>query len=273
MLKVVRDLREVPTYAMLALKYTGKNERDWRRRWRRWQAAGWVTVTSRGMGSYQRVRLTTRGLRLLEPLTPPCELPASPVLYISASGTPVPSEPEPKKKRLIAPRATSTRYLDHTLSIVDLFVALLLGSVPPDVLTPSWTVQRHAWITAPAIPDLLAVWRKLGLILLFEIDCGSEHLTKFLIPKLGRLQDYVRDQTPGAAVTILVLTPRLARQRKLRQDIQKNLPSDISILVESLPDRPGPQTLALFQKRYAQEVASWSQTRPFAVSRPVESSG
>jgi hypothetical protein len=123
---------------------------------------------------------------------------------------------------LFAPaKVVALKDVAHTLAINDLRVALSAVNRPAFVW-PAWFLQRRL-LLAPAIPDVLARWRRVtksdDLLFAAEIDLGGESLGAVFLPKLKRLHEFLNSVAEGGRTGIAVFTRGSRRVDLLKQHV------------------------------------------------------
>lgn len=111
---------------------------------------------------------------------------------------------------------------EHTRMIGQAAAWLATQPIPPDELLPAWALQRYFAGRMPAVPDLLAVWkREPPAALAVEVDLGTEPLASVFLPKLGVLQTAFVAMLPDMQRQILVLVPSERRRQALAESLSR----------------------------------------------------
>jgi hypothetical protein len=235
-----RDLRagvwigqghEVAQYQLHEAVFSGRSPVVVSRFTKRWKERGLLAVERWNRIGMNRLRLTGKGRDYL-------------LAYSAAE----------EEDLFVPARAVAAKDLAHRLWINDLRV--ILGRLPaqPELLLPSWAIERRFVPRLPAIPDVLSVTRRgeSTSALAVEVDLGGEPLRSVFVPKLGVLQSVLRDQAPDGAAAILVLTSS-DRRRDTISDMTADL-DGTPIAVETLPQDCGREGLLRLEAMFAPTV-------------------
>ena len=225
---------EVAQYQLHEAIFRGRSPVVVSRFTKRWRERGYLLVERWNRVGMNRLRLTPGGRDFL-------------LLHAAA-------EPE---DLFIPSRPVAPKDLSHRLWINDLRV--VLGRLPkkPELVLPSWALERRFVPRLPAIPDVLAVTRggSSSALLAIEVDLGGEPLRSVFVPKLGLLQGVLQDVLKGEQAAILVLTSTERRREAIAAAIS-DLDSSIPIALETLPRECGRQGLQALDEMFNPGVES-----------------
>jgi hypothetical protein len=230
---------EVAQYQLHEAVFHGRSPVVVSRFTRRWRERGYLLVERWNRVGMNRLRLTARG---------------SDVLHLHGA------EPD---ELFVPSKPVAPKDLSHRLWINDLRV--VLGRLPkkPELILPAWALERRFVPRLPAIPDVLAVTRNgsSSTVLAIEVDLGGEPLRSVFVPKLGVLQNVLRDFSKADASAILVLTST-ERRRDAIAAATSDLDVSIPIAVETLPKECGREGLQALEKMFNPDVESTTQPTP-----------
>lgn len=228
---------EVAQYQLHEAVFRGRSPVVVSRFTKRWRERGYLSVERWNRVGMNRLRLTPRGRDFL-------------LLHGAADS----------EELFVPSKSVAPKDLSHRLWINDLRIVLGRLPVKPELVLPSWALERRFVPRLPAIPDVLAVTRhgSSSAVLAIEVDLGGEPLRSIFVPKLGVLQGVLRDVSRGEAGAILVLTSS-ERRREAIAAAASDLSSSTPIAVETLPKECGREGLQALEKMFNPDVESTTQ--------------